>query len=142
MINNRNFATVLAASALLAGVSAFSGATAQQDTEYVPKVIAKTLHDAPLPGAEGKVMIVKHFAIPPGYVGGKHYHPGPVYVYVLEGVLDVETESGKVSIGQGELYPEELNSVMQARNLSTENDLEILVFQVGDVGKPMMVKAD
>ena len=60
-------------------------AAAQQ--EYVPKVNVQTLHQGELPGMDGKEMTVKHLAIPPGYIGGKHMHTGPVFVYVLEGEL-------------------------------------------------------
>ena len=31
---------------------------------------------------------------------------------------------------------------MQARNTSTSTGVELVVFQVGDEGKPMMVKAE
>lgn len=115
---------------------------AEAQQEYVPKVNVQTLHQGELPGMDGKEMTVKHMAIPPGYIGGKHMHTGPVFVYVLEGVLTVETESGTASYGVGELYPEPLSAVMQGRNLSASDDLELLVFQVGDIGKPMMVKVE
>ena len=115
---------------------------AEAQQEYVPKVNVQTLHQGELPGIDGKEMTVKHMAIPPGYIGGKHMHTGPVFVYVLEGVLTVETESGTASYGVGELYPEPLSAVMQGRNLSASDDLELLVFQVGEIGKPMMVKVE
>jgi quercetin dioxygenase-like cupin family protein len=81
--------TALAA-ALVAGIAGFHSASAQQ--EYIPKAKVTTLHQAPLPGVEGKEVIIKHFGIPPKFVGGRHFHPGPVFVYVLEGELTVETE--------------------------------------------------
>ena len=116
--------------------------TAEAQQEYVPKVNVQTLHQGELPGMDGKEMTVKHMAIPPGFIGGKHMHTGPVFVYVLEGVLTVETESGTASYGAGELYPEPPGAVMKGRNLSASDDLEILVFQVGDIGKSMMVKVE
>lgn len=82
---------IVLASFMLMGIVSFQAANAQ---EYVPKVAKQKLHQAPLPGAEGKEMTVVHFAIPPGYVGGKHMHPGPVFVYVLEGELTVVLEGG------------------------------------------------
>ncbi len=85
-------------------------------------------------------MVVKHFAAPPKFVGGKHMHPGPVFVYVLEGELTVELASGIKTFKAGELYPEDINAAMVGRNLSATDDLELLVFQVGDIGKPMMLK--
>jgi quercetin dioxygenase-like cupin family protein len=85
-------------------------------------------------------VIVKHFAIPAKYVGGKHMHPGPVFVYVLEGEFTVELDSGTKTYKAGDLYAEAINTAMVGRNLSATDDLELLVFQVGDIGKPMMIK--
>ena len=122
---------------MLAGMASFQAANA---AEYVSKARAKTLHKAPLPGVDGKEMVVKHFAIPAEFVGGKHMHPGPVFVYVLEGEFTVELAGGTKTFKAGELYPEKINASMIARNLSASDDLELLVFQVGDIGKPMMIK--
>ncbi len=96
----------------------------------------------PLAGVEGKVVIIKHFSLPPGFVGGKHFHPGPVFVYVLEGELSVETDAGIETISAGQLYREELRQTMVGKNLSTTDAAKIVVFQVGEEGKPMMVKAE
>ncbi len=87
-------------------------------------------------------MVVKHLALPADFVGGRHYHPGPVFVYVLEGELTVVLEGETKTFGAGELYAEDIGDVMQGKNLSGSDDLEILVFQVGDIGKPMMIKAE
>lgn len=115
---------------------------AAEADEYVSKAKAETLHQAPLPGVDGKEVIIKHFTLPPEFVGGRHYHPGPVYVYVLEGELTVETEDGTQTYAAGQLYPEPVNRTMQAKNLSGSDGVQLLVFQVGDAGKPMMVKAE
>ena len=125
---------------LLVGGTAIQTTDAQE--EYVPKAKVQTLHQGSLPGAEGKEVIIKHFALPPEFVGGRHYHPGPVYVYVLEGELTVEVEGKTETYGAGQLYLEPLNRVMRGRNLSATDDLELVVFQVGDAGKPMMIKAE
>ena len=76
-----------------------------------------------------------------GFVGAKHFHPGNVFVYVLEGEFTVETEKGTLTVRAGELYPEVPDMVMRAKNPSTSVPTKLLVFQVGDTGKPMMVKA-
>jgi len=112
------------------------------EQEYKPKVKATSLLEAPLAGVEGKKVIIKHFELPPGHVGGKHFHPGPVFVYVLEGELTIDTkEAGRQKIKAGQLYQEPIRSVMQARNMSATKATKIVVFQVGDKGKPMMIKA-
>ena len=94
----------------------------------------------PLAEVEGKEVVIIHFSLPPGFVGGKHFHPGPVFVYVLEGELTVETDAGIETISAGKIYREELRQTMRGKNLSTTDAAKIVVFQVGDTGKPMMVK--
>ena len=136
MQTNHLFKTTLA-SVLLVGLAMFQTVGAE---EYVSKAIAKSLYKAPLQGVPGKEMVVKHFALPAGFVGGKHLHPGPVFVYVLEGELTVALDGKTRTFKAGELYPEEINAAMVARNLSATDDIELLVFQVGDIGKPMMIK--
>ena len=63
-------------------------------------------------------------------------------MYVLEGELTVELEGQTKTFAAGELYSEDINAAMVGKNLSTSDDLEILVFQVGDTGKPMMIKVE
>ena len=127
--------TALAA-AMAVAMAGPQGAHAQ---EYVSKAKVTSLAQVPLTGVEGKEVIVKHFAVPPGFVGGKHMHTGPVFVYVIEGTLTVET-GGKIETYQaGELYPEPINSAMRGKNLSTDDDLEFVVFQVCDVDRKSVV---
>ncbi len=133
------FSMALAAAVFL-GFAGLQAADAQE--EYKPKAMVKTLHQAPLAGMEGKEMIVKHLALPANFVGGRHYHPGPVFVYVLEGELTVVLDGETKTFSAGELYAEDIDSTMTGKNLSASDDLEILVFQVGDIGKPMMIKAE
>ncbi len=125
------------ASAMLIGMASFQAADA---AEYVSKARVKTLHKAPLQGVDGKEMVVKHFGLPAEFVGGKHMHPGPVFVYVLEGEFTVKLAGETKTFKAGELYAEGINEAMVAKNLSASDDLEFLVFQVGDIGKPMMIK--
>ncbi len=128
--------TALAA-AMAVGLAGPQGVHA---AEYVSKAEVKSLAQVPLPGVEGKEVIIKNFAVPPGFVGGKHMHPGPVYLYVIAGTLTVETGGKIETYKAGELFPEPLGLTMRGKNLSTTDDLEFVVFQVGDVGKPMMIK--
>ena len=130
--------SIALASAILVGMTCFHSEVAAE--EYVSKAKVQTLYEAPLQGVEGKEIVVKHFELPPKFVGGKHMHPGPVFVYVLKGELTVELENGARTYKTGELYPEEINTAMVGKNISGTDDLEILVFQVGDIGKPIMIK--
>lgn len=137
----RTFSLALLA-ALAVGATGFQAAKAGEQ-EYKTKAKATSLVQTALAGVKGKEVIIKHLDVPPGFVGGKHFHPGPVFVYVLEGELTIETEGvGRQTIKAGELYQEPLRRPMRGLNLSTTDALKLLVFQVGDEGKPMMIKVE
>jgi len=127
----------------LAGVLSLGAAYSLdvQAAEYKPKAEVKALYEGALTGVDGKTVIIKHFTLPAGFVGGKRFHPADVFVYVLEGELTVETEKGVLTIPAGEIYPEVPGMVMVGKNVSADNPTKIVVFQVGDTGKPMMIKA-
>ena len=128
---------------VLAGALSLGAAFSQdaQAAEYKPKAVVKSLVEVPLAGVDGKTVIIKHFTLPAGFVGGKHFHPGPVFVYVLEGTLTVETNNGTIAVSAGEVYKEIPRMVMWATNISASKPVKIVVFQVGETGKPMMIKA-
>lgn len=127
------------AAALVSG-AAFRPDAAADPMEYKPKVATKALVNGPLPGTPGKTVTVTHYTFPPGFVTERHSHPGPVYVYVLEGELTIETAKGKETFQPGQLYVETPDLVMRGGNMSASQPLKIVTFQVGDAGKPLMVK--
>lgn len=133
--------TVTLASLVCSGLMSLGMAQATEQ-EYKPKVEAKTLMEGIPAGLEGKKVIIKHFTLPPGFVGGKHFHPGHVFVYVLDGELAIQLEGEPpATVRAGELYQEPLHKVMQGRNPSATQPTRIVVFQIGDADKPMMIKA-
>ncbi|MGF1697148.1 cupin domain-containing protein [Vibrio kyushuensis] len=139
-ITNNIVSSLVASLFILTTIISFSSAAGE---EYVPKkATMQKLHQAPLPGVDGKEMTVVHLAAPAGFISSKHTHPGPVYVYVLEGELTIELENETKTFKAGELYPEEIDSAMIGKNSSSTDDLELLIFQVGDIGKPMMIKVE
>ena len=72
----------------------------------------------------------------PGGRTALHQHPLPVYVYVMEGTLQVQTEGkGVRSYKQGEAFLESVGHWHQAFN-KTDNPVKILVVFVGEEGKP------
>ncbi len=80
--------------------------------------------------------------LPPGWVGGRHCHSGPVYVSVLEGSFTIE-EQGKPreTFKADDLYEEPVGTPMQARNMNTSEAVKLLVVQVNSHGEPLMYKA-
>ena len=117
---------------------------AEKKEVYVsPGAAKKTLINEPLHGMEAQVVTIDHYTLPAGWVGGKHYHTGPVYVYVLEGSFAVDEQGReRQTFKAGELYKEPIGTRMQARNLNASAPLKLLVFQVNLKGEPPMVKAD
>ncbi|MGH6895449.1 MAG: cupin domain-containing protein [Geminicoccaceae bacterium] len=115
----------------------------EQKEEYVSKAERNVLVEKPLPGAEGKMISINLFKLPAEYVGGKHYHSGPTYVYVLKGMLTIE-EVGKPAqtFEAGELYEEPIGNPMQAFNKSADEPIELLVVQVQNEGEPLMYQAE
>jgi quercetin dioxygenase-like cupin family protein len=91
------------------------------DRAYVTTAERNVLVEKSLPGVEGKIISINRVKRPPKWVGGKHYHSGPTYVYVLEGTFTVE-KKGKPAqtFGAGELYEETMGNPMQAFNKSAD----------------------
>lgn len=115
---------------------------AQQKQDYVSTGDTKKLVETPLHGVPGKKVTIARFTFPPKWVGGKHYHSGPVFVYVAKGALTIE-EAGKPqqTFRAGELYVEPISETMRARNLSAKEPTEVVVFQVHGEGEPLMYQA-
>lgn len=127
---------------LLPALTLMSAGTAvAQEQEYQPQVESKTHIEEALPGDDDKTVIIREFDFPPGHEGGRHYHPGAVYVYVLEGefTIDVEGREAK-TLTAGDFFKEPLGRNMSARNGSKDENARVLVFQVGDTGEPMMIE--
>jgi quercetin dioxygenase-like cupin family protein len=130
--------------AITAGALGALGVSAQEKKEpYLPTATLKTLIERPLHGAEGKQVTILHGTFAGGWVGGKHYHTGPVYVYVLEGSFTVdEQEKPRQTFTAGQLYEEPIGAPMQARNISTSEQLKILLFQVHAPGEPLAYRVE
>ena len=127
--------------AMAIGIFAVNGHQAAATSDAKPKI--ETLFEGPLAAAPGMNLMIKRFAVPPGFVGGKHYHPGQVFVYVLEGGISVEMgDDEPLNLKPGDLFQEPLGRVMLGKNLSADDWAKFIVFQIGEAGKPMMVKAE
>ena len=115
----------------------------EKKEEYVSTAERNVLVEEALAGAEGKIVSINKFQMPPEWVGGKHYHSGPTYVYVLDGTLTIEEEGKPTQTFEaGDLYVEPVGNPMQAFNKSTDGPLELLVFQVQNEGEPLMYQAE
>ena len=123
--------------ALFAAVAAFSFAGAQDATAKEVKSLLKT----PLSGIPGKEANVVLFDVAPGWKIFNHFHPGHVFVYMIQGSIKIEVEGQPVRIiGPGDVLHELPDRNMVANNVSSTKGAKFLVFQVGDIGKPLTVR--
>ncbi len=128
---------------LFAALAAFSFVGAHGAAAHEIKPAVKSLLKTPLTGFAGKEANVILFAVGPGWTIDRHFHPGHVFVYMLQGSIKIEVE-GKPArvIGPGDLLHELPDRNMVANNISSTEGARFLVFQVGDIGKPLTVKVE
>jgi quercetin dioxygenase-like cupin family protein len=90
---------------------------------------------------DDEVTILK-VTIPPGESTGWHKHPFPVFAYVLEGSLTVESENNKIILlTKNSSFPEVINTYHNGTNRGTEN-VVLIAFYMGEKGKPLSIRMD
>ena len=89
-------------------------------------------------GMEGKEAHMWTADIAPGAATGKHSHPTPRFVYVIEGSVSLEVE-GKPpqTFKRGEGFQEMLDIVHNFRNASMTEPAKALGFQIAGKGQPL-----
>jgi quercetin dioxygenase-like cupin family protein len=130
--------TVALAVGIALGLSGSQGLTAQQ-MPMKRTVLLRT----DLPGIEGKEFLVDQVELAPGVEGGKHYHPGNVFVYILEGAGSLEIEGKPAVIQQaGSIFHEPPKQVQNFKNASKTEPLKILVMFISEKGQPRTVAVE
>ncbi|MCH7794727.1 MAG: cupin domain-containing protein [Proteobacteria bacterium] len=129
--------------ALFAAVAAFSFVGAQGAAAHDIKPAVKSLLNTPLAGIAGKEANVVLFAVAPGWKIDNHSHPGHIFVYMLQGSIKIEVEGEPERVlGPGDVLYELPDRNMVANNISSTKGARFLVFQVGDIGKPLTVMVE
>ncbi len=129
--------------ALFAAVAAFSFVAAPGAGAHETKPAVKSLLKTPLAGIAGKEANVVLFDVGPGWKIAKHFHPGHVFVYVIQGSIKIEMEGEPVEVmGPGDVLHELPDRNMVTNNISSTKGAKFLVFQIGDIGKPLTVKVE
>ncbi|UCH85754.1 MAG: cupin domain-containing protein [Candidatus Latescibacterota bacterium] len=98
----------------------------------------ETLLKTVLEGVDGTEVIVSRVTIPPSTSLPKHWHPGEVFAYVLEGTITL-WQKGKddVAVKQGDVVRVPLKQVHTA--ITKDEGATILVFRVHEQGQPERV---
>ena len=88
-----------------------------------------------IPGREG---VMYKAVIVPGGKGAKHTHPGDEFIYVLKGTLIVEADgAAPLTLKAGDSGHLPKGNPHSARNGSTTEPVEVLVFLISEAGKPL-----
>ena len=109
--------------------------TAALGDEHVTPLLKQEIQ-----GTEKMEVNIALFEVDPGFQTERHIHPGHVFVYVLEGTIEVDAEGqDPIQVSAGEAAYELPNLPMVGRNSSSTEGARFVVFQVGELGKPLMV---
>ncbi len=103
-----------------------------------PAIAAKTLMQELLGDtADPKVSVIS-LPIRGGLTASAHTHQGPVFAYILQGDIENQVDPDPPKIYHaGDFFQEPATHVHRLlRNLSDTEPAKVIVFQVGDTGKP------
>ncbi len=104
-----------------------------------PPVTRTLLQQKDLEGAEGRELIMYRADFIPGGVLGRHFHPGPELIYVLEGALTLEQDGHPpVTLKVGDSAHLAHKHIHKAKNANTTGQAKVLVFLVGEKGQPII----
>ncbi len=89
------------------------------------------------------VLSVGEIAIAPGASGSRHRHPGPTFVYVLEGAVEIELEGAPARVYRvGETFYEDPHQLhISTKNGSKAEPARILVYHLSHKGEPLTLPA-
>jgi len=80
--------------------------------------------------------------IAPGAATGRHFHPTPRFVYVLEGAVVLELDGKAPQMFKaGQAFAEMPNEVHNFRNASTTEPAKALGFQYAGKGQALQINA-
>jgi quercetin dioxygenase-like cupin family protein len=137
-----NPSTTLRMLALSAVAAAASLAAGDLDADgRRPDAKVTSLMRRPLEGLPGKEGVLARVEYPAGYVGAEHRHPGPLFVYVLSGSVEMQMSGGqRRTLETGDtFYEDPRHDHGVGRNVSSTEPAELLVFAIKDPNAPLVL---
>jgi quercetin dioxygenase-like cupin family protein len=125
---------------LTLGVGVVAGAIGRPSLmAQSPPVTRTTLQQRDLDGIPGRELLMYRADFIPGGALGRHFHPGPELIYVLEGELTLEQDGhSPVTLKVGDSAHLAHKHIHKARNPSSTGPARVLVFLVGEKGQPII----
>lgn len=100
------------------------------------------LLNQPLAGLDGKEVSIVQVDVPAGFQTPRHVHPGHLFLFVLDGAVELEVEGQPtVQLVAGQVAYEIPNLPMIGRNLNASEAARLLIFVLGDAGAPIEIPA-
>jgi quercetin dioxygenase-like cupin family protein len=123
---------------VLALAAFFWGSPSASLRAQTPAVTTKTLIVQSVDDTVDPKVSVISLPVRPGLTAGPHQHAGPVFAYILQGDIENQVDPNPSKIYHpGDFFFEPTMHVHRMlRNLSNTESAQVLVFQVGDTGKP------
>jgi quercetin dioxygenase-like cupin family protein len=113
-------------------------ARAQQATAPATHSVAKEVMRKDLIGMPDKEVVISTVEYGPGVSSPPHRHDAQVFVYVLEGKVNMQVKGGpRMTLGPGETFyenPSDIHAV--SGNASKTEPAKILAILIKDKGKP------
>jgi quercetin dioxygenase-like cupin family protein len=124
-------------------VQAAAQQTRQNPRDHMQPIGIHTLMQKPLAEMPNPEVTVLTLTIAPGGISPPHKHTGPVFAYLLEGEIENQVDPNPPRRYEpGEyFYEPPLHIHRMLRNLSNTKPATLLIFQVGEKGKPFTIPA-
>ena len=137
-----NIRSAIVALALVLGVRGAAALDASATVQVTPLLnTTTTWNGAPLAYPSGPAQVTAlQVEIAPGGETGWHRHAVPSFAFVLQGTLEVTTETGLVKhLEAGQALAEVVNTVHNGRNVGTV-PVKLAVFYAGTLGQAVSEK--
>jgi quercetin dioxygenase-like cupin family protein len=121
-------------------LAVFSFVGTQSSASEDGEMMVTGLLNMPLEGIADVESNVVLFEVGPNWSIGNHFHPGHIFLYMLEGSITIEVDGQEArTLSPGEVVYEVPNMNMVGSNASSTEGARFLVFTVGDIGDDVTV---
>lgn len=95
----------------------------------------------PLPDRRGEDGVLVAVEYAPGHADAAHRHPGPAFIYVLEGSVEMQMDGGELqTLKPGDTFYEKAGDTHRVgRNVSRTQPAKLLVFFVTGHNVPLLL---
>ena len=128
--------------AALAGMVIGATGMTYVSAQNAPQITRTEILRKPMSGVEGKEMVVFTADVPPGGVADRHYHPGDVAIYMLQGSLVFTPDHEQpFELKAGQITFNPAKHIHRAKNMSASEPAKVLNCMIAEQGQPLAIPA-